>query len=68
MAKAGDFYVGSQLFCGVAEHAGAPLPPVGLGVGPTKIRGAGFIAGPLLVGSPFTFCCCIFSLSLKVLM
>jgi hypothetical protein len=55
MAKAGDFYVGSQLFCGVAEHAGAPLPPVGLGVGPTKIRGAGFIAGPLLVGSPFTF-------------
>ena len=55
MAKAGDFYVGSQLFCGVAEHLGAPLPPVGLGVGPTKIRGAGFIAGPLLVGSPFTF-------------
>ena len=55
MAKAGDFYVGSQLFCGVAEHAGAPLPPVGLGVGPTKIRGSGFIAGPLLVGSPFTF-------------
>ena len=32
MAKAGDFYVGSQLFCGVAEHAGAPLPPVGLGM------------------------------------
>ena len=55
MAKAGDFYVGSQLFCGVAEHAGVPLPPVGLGVGPTKIRGAGFIAGPLLVGDPFTF-------------
>jgi hypothetical protein len=55
MAKAGDFYVGSQLFCGVAEHAGAPLPPVGLGVGPTKIRGAGFIAGPLIVGDPFTF-------------
>lgn len=55
MAKAGDFFVGSQLFCGVAEHAGAPLPPVGLGVGPTKIRGSGFIAGPLLVGSPFTF-------------
>ena len=55
MAKVGDFYVGSQLFCGVAEHAGAPLPPVGLGVGPTKIRGSGFIAGPLLVGSPFTF-------------
>lgn len=55
MAKAGDFYVGSQLFCGVAEHAGAPLPPVGLGIGGSKIRGAGFIAGPLLVGSPFTF-------------
>ena len=55
MAKAGDFYVGSQLFCGVAEHAGASLPPVGLGVGDAKIRGAGFIAGPLLVGSPFTF-------------
>lgn len=55
MAKSGDFYVGSQLFCGVAEHAGVPVPPVGLGVGPTKIRGAGFIAGPLIVGDPFTF-------------
>lgn len=55
MAKAGDFYVGSQIFCGVAEHAGVPVPPVGLGVGPTKIRGAGFIAGPLIVGDPFTF-------------
>lgn len=55
MAKVGDFFVGSQLFCGVAEHAGAPLPPVGLGVGGSKIRGAGFIAGPLLIGDPFTF-------------
>lgn len=55
MAKAGDVYVGSQLFCGVAEYAGAPLPPVGLGVGDAKIRGCGFIAGPLIVGSPFTF-------------
>lgn len=55
MAKAGDVYVGSQLFCGVAEYAGAPLPPVGLGVGDSKIRGCGFIAGPLIVGSPFTF-------------
>ena len=55
MAKAGDFYVGSQLFCGVSEYEGAPLPPVGLGVGPTKIRGAGYIAGPLLIGNPFSF-------------
>ena len=55
MAKAGDFYVGSQLFCGAAEYEGAPLPPVGLGVGPTKIRGAGYIAGPLLIGNPFSF-------------
>ena len=55
MSKVGNLFVGNQLFCGVAEHLGAPLPPVGLGVGPTKIRGAGFIAGPLLVGSPFTF-------------
>jgi hypothetical protein len=55
MSKVGNLFVGNQLFCGVAEHLGAPLPPVGLGVGLTKIRGAGFIAGPLLVGSPFTF-------------
>ena len=55
MAKAGDFYVGSQLFCGTAEYEGVPLPPVGLGVGPTKIRGAGYIAGPLLIGNPFSF-------------
>ncbi len=55
MAKAGDFYVGSQLFCGVSEYEGVPLPPVGLGVGPTKIRGAGYIAGPLLIGNPFSF-------------
>ena len=55
MSKVGNLFVGNQLFCGVAEHLGAPLPPVGLGVGPTKIRGAGFIAGPLLVGDPFTF-------------
>ena len=44
MAKAGDFYVGSQLFCGAAENLGVPIPPVGLGVGPTKIRGAGFLS------------------------
>jgi len=55
MAKAGDFYVGSQLFCGVAEHAGAPLPPVGFGVGGSKIRGAAFLPGPTIMGSPFAF-------------
>ena len=55
MAKAGDFYVGSQLFLGASEYEGVPLPPVGLGVGPTKIRGAGYIAGPLLIGNPFSF-------------
>ena len=55
MAKAGDFYVGSQIFCGAAENLGVPIPPVGLGVGPTKIRGAGFIAGPLIIGSPISY-------------
>ena len=55
MAKAGDLYVGSQLFCGVAEHAGAPLPPVGFGVGGSKIRGAAFLPGPTIMGSPFAF-------------
>ena len=55
MAKAGDFYVGSQLFCGAAENLGVPIPPVGLGVGPTKIRGAGYIAGPLIIGSPISY-------------
>jgi hypothetical protein len=55
MSKVGNLFVGNQLFCGVAEHLGAPIPPVGLGVGLTKIRGAGFVAGPLLVGSPLTF-------------
>jgi hypothetical protein len=55
MSKVGNLFVGNQLFCGVAEHAGTPFPPVGLGVGESKIRGAGFIAGPLLVGDPFTF-------------
>ncbi len=55
MAKAGDFYVGSQLFCGAGENLGVPIPPVGLGVGPTKIRGAGYIAGPLIIGSPISY-------------
>ena len=55
MAKAGDFYVGSQLFCGAAENLGVPIPPVGIGVGPTKIRGAGYIAGPLIIGSPISY-------------
>ena len=55
MAKLGNIFVGNQLFCGVAEHAGAPLPPVGFGVGPSKIRGSAFLAGPTIMGSPFAF-------------
>ena len=55
MAKLGNIFVGNQLFCGVAEHAGAPLPPVGFGIGPSKIRGSAFLAGPTIMGSPFAF-------------
>ena len=55
MAKFGNIFVGNQLFCGVAEHAGAPLPPVGFGVGLSKIRGSAFLAGPTIMGSPFAF-------------
>lgn len=53
--KVPGLFVGDQLFCGVAEHAGAPVPPVGFGVGPSKIRGSAFFAGPTIMGSPFTF-------------
>ena len=55
MAKSADLYVGNQLFVGPANHLGAPIPPVGFGIGPTKIRGAAYLAGPVMIGSPLTF-------------
>lgn len=42
--KVPDLYVGKRLFCGVGN-------PVALGIGPTEIRGSGYVEGPLLVGA-----------------
>lgn len=42
--KVSDLYVGKRLFCGVGN-------PVALGIGPTEIRGSGYVEGPLLVGA-----------------
>ena len=46
--KVPDLFVGRRLFVGCGE-------PVGLGIGPTEIRGSAYIEGPLLVGNPFTY-------------
>jgi len=50
-----DIFVGKQLFVGSACNLGAPIPPVGLGVGPTAIRGSAYLAGPVMIGSPITY-------------
>lgn len=50
-----DVFVGKQLFVGSACNLGAPIPPVGLGVGPTAIRGSAYLAGPVMIGSPITY-------------
>lgn len=50
-----DAYVGKTLFVGQACHLGAPIPPVGFGIGPKQIRGTAYLAGPVMVGSPLTF-------------
>ena len=46
--KVPDLFVGRRLFVGCGE-------PVGLGIGPTEIRGSAYIEGPLLVGNPLTY-------------
>ena len=43
--KVPDLFVGRRLFVGCGE-------PVGLGIGPTEIRGSAYIEGPMIVGNP----------------
>ena len=43
-----DVAVGSQFFCGAGK-------PIILGLGPTKIRGAGYVEGPTIIGDASTF-------------
>jgi hypothetical protein len=46
--KVPDLFVGRRLFVGCGN-------PVGLGIGPTEIRGSAYIEGPLMVGNPLTY-------------
>lgn len=46
--KTPDLYVEKRLFVGCGD-------PVGLGVGPTEIRGSAYIEGPMIVGNPLTY-------------
>jgi hypothetical protein len=46
--KVPDLFVGKRLFVGLGN-------PVGLGVGPTEIRGSAYIEGPMIVGDPITY-------------
>ena len=46
--KVPDLFVGRRLFVGCGN-------PVGLGIGPTEIRGSSYIEGPLMVGNPLTY-------------
>lgn len=46
--KVPDLFVGKRLFVGLGN-------PVGLGIGPTEIRGSAYIEGPMIVGSPITY-------------
>ena len=46
--KVPDLFVGKRFFVGVGN-------PTCLGIGPTEIRGSGFIEGPMIVGDPITY-------------
>jgi len=46
--KTPDLYVEKRLFVGYGD-------PVGLGIGPTEIRGSAYIEGPMIVGNPLTY-------------
>lgn len=46
--KVPDLFVGKRLFVGLGN-------PVGLGIGPTEIRGSAFIEGPMIVGDPVSY-------------
>jgi len=46
--KAPDLYVEKRLFVGCGD-------PVGLGIGPTEIRGSAYIEGPMIVGNFLTY-------------
>ena len=45
--KVPDIEIGKRLFVGKGN------PTACLGLGPTEIRGSGYIEGPMMVGSPF---------------
>lgn len=46
--KTPDLYVEKRLFVGYGD-------PVGLGIGPTEIRGSAYIEGPMIVGNVLTY-------------
>ena len=46
--KVPDLFVGKRLFVGCGE-------PIGLGIGPTEIRGSAYIEGPMIVGNPLAY-------------
>lgn len=46
--KVPDLYVEKRLFVGCGD-------PVGLGIGPTEIRGSAYIEGPMIVGNVLTY-------------
>ena len=46
--KTPDLYVEKRLFVGCGD-------PVGLGIGPTEIRGSAYIEGPMIIGNPLTY-------------
>jgi len=53
MAKFADVYVGKQLYCGTSMPD--PKGPTAIGIGPARINGSAFIAGPAIVGNSLTW-------------
>jgi len=53
MAKLADCYVGKQLYCGTSMPD--PKGPTAIGIGPARINGSAFIAGPAIVGNSLTW-------------
>ena len=53
MAKFADVFVGKQLYCGSSMPD--PKGPTAIGIGPARINGSAFIAGPAIVGNSLTW-------------
>jgi hypothetical protein len=53
MAKLADVFVGKQLYCGSSMPD--PKGPTAIGIGPARINGSAFIAGPAIVGNSLTW-------------